>query len=53
MMNDLSRIIGADGDQEHYDGDAAAESALLHFSTLPDPATIAAVLRTRVYRPGP
>lgn len=55
------RIIGAgtggedDGeDQEHYDADAdaAAESALLHFSTPRDPATIAALLRTRVYRPG-
>ncbi|GAA2248619.1 hypothetical protein GCM10010145_14910 [Streptomyces ruber] len=53
------RIIGAgtggkdDGeDQEHYDADAAAESALLHFSTPRDPATIAALLRTRVHRPG-
>ncbi len=49
------RIIGAgtggedDGeDQEHDDADAAAESALLHFSTPRDPATIAAFLRTRV-----
>ena len=39
-------------DQEHYDADAAAESALLHFSTPRDPATISALLRTRVYRPG-
>ncbi|GAA0273988.1 hypothetical protein GCM10009527_083090 [Actinomadura nitritigenes] len=39
-------------DQEHADADAAAESALLHFSTPRDPATIAALLRTRVYRPG-
>ncbi|MGW3360982.1 Helicase associated domain protein [Streptomyces bungoensis] len=46
------RIIGADGeDQEHDDTQAAAESALLHFSSPRDPATIAAFLRTRVYRP--
>ncbi|PNV30865.1 helicase [Streptomyces sp. DH-12] len=50
------RIINAGGemdeDQEHDDGaDAAAESALLHFSSPRDPATIAAFLRTRVYRP--
>jgi hypothetical protein len=50
------QIIGADGsgdgeDQEHDDTQAAAESALLHFSTPRDAATIAAFLRTRVYRP--
>ncbi|MFH8886588.1 Helicase associated domain protein [Streptomyces californicus] len=51
------RIVGAGGegdgeDQEPGDGtDAAAESALLHFSTPRDAATIAAFLRTRVYRP--
>ncbi|MGA5285451.1 Helicase associated domain protein [Streptomyces griseoincarnatus] len=50
------RIVGADGevgeDQEHDDGaDAAAESALLHFSSPRDATTIAAFLRTRVYRP--
>ncbi|MDX3488163.1 DEAD/DEAH box helicase [Streptomyces sp. ID05-18] len=50
------RIVGAGGendgqDQEHGDTDAAAESALLHFSTPRDAATIAAFLRTRVYRP--
>ncbi|MFF2703489.1 Helicase associated domain protein [Streptomyces cyaneofuscatus] len=51
------RIVGAGGesdgeDQEPGDGtDAAAESALLHFSTPHDAATIAAFLRTRVYRP--
>ncbi|MER8003980.1 Helicase associated domain protein [Streptomyces sp. NPDC095613] len=50
------RIVGADGendgkDQEQDDTDAAAESALLHFSTPRDAATIAAFLRTRVYRP--
>jgi hypothetical protein len=50
------RIVGADDsgdgeDQEHDDTQAAAESALLHFSTPRDAATIAAFLRTRVYRP--
>ncbi|MEO3768666.1 Helicase associated domain protein [Streptomyces sp. B8F3] len=50
------RIVGADGagdgeDQEHDDTQAAAESALLRFSTPRDAATIAAFLRTRVYRP--
>ncbi|PZH20267.1 helicase [Streptomyces sp. NTH33] len=48
------RIIGAGGDgedQEQDDTQAAAESALLHFSTPRDAATIAAFLRTRVYRP--
>ncbi|WP_228183938.1 DEAD/DEAH box helicase [Streptomyces anulatus] len=51
------RIVGAGGesdgeDQQHDDGTAAAaESALLHFSSPRDAATIAAFLRTRVYRP--
>ncbi|WP_327270828.1 Helicase associated domain protein (plasmid) [Streptomyces sp. NBC_01224] len=50
------RIVGASGqdhseDQEQDDTHAAAESALLHFSTPRDAATIAAFLRTRVYRP--
>ncbi|MGW7260619.1 Helicase associated domain protein [Streptomyces sp. NPDC054834] len=48
------RIVAASGegeDQEHDDTDAAAESALLHFSTPRDAATIAAFLRARVYRP--
>jgi superfamily II DNA or RNA helicase len=51
------RIIDAGGagdseGQEHDDdADTAAESALLHFSTPRDAATIAAFLRTRVYRP--
>ncbi|MFF9780381.1 Helicase associated domain protein [Streptomyces sp. NPDC013978] len=50
------RIVGAGGegdgeDQEHDDTDAAAESALLHFSSPRDASTIAAFLRTRVYRP--
>ncbi len=43
------RIIGGE-DQEQDDTDAA-ESALLHFSSPRDAATIAAFLRTRVYRP--
>ncbi|MEU9206311.1 Helicase associated domain protein [Streptomyces sp. NPDC048332] len=38
-------------DQEHDDTQAAAETTLLHFSSPRDPATIAAFLRTRVYRP--
>jgi predicted helicase len=50
------RIVGAGGvgdgeEQGHDDIQAAAESALLHFSTPRDAATIAAFLRTRVYRP--
>ncbi|CAL9327458.1 hypothetical protein SUDANB6_05959 [Streptomyces sp. enrichment culture] len=50
------RIVGAGGasdveDQEQDDTDGAAESALLHFSSPRDAATIAAFLRTRVYRP--
>ncbi|MFD7541812.1 Helicase associated domain protein [Streptomyces sp. NPDC059819] len=51
------RIVGAGGesdreDQEQDDDtDAVAESALLHFSSPRDAATIAAFLRTRVYRP--
>jgi hypothetical protein len=49
-------IVGAGSaddveNQEQDDTDAAAESALLHFSTPRDAATIAAFLRTRVYRP--
>ncbi|MFD9195443.1 Helicase associated domain protein [Streptomyces phaeochromogenes] len=50
------QIVGAEGegdgeDQEHDDTQAAAESALLHFSSPRDASTIAAFLRTRVYRP--
>jgi superfamily II DNA or RNA helicase len=50
------RIIGTSGeieseDEEQGDTDGAVESALLHFSSPRDPATIAAFLRTRVYRP--
>ncbi|MFD3537595.1 Helicase associated domain protein [Streptomyces sp. NPDC058664] len=45
---------GGEGDGEDQDDDgtqAAAEAVLLHFSSPRDPATIAAFLRTRVYRP--
>lgn len=51
------RIVGAGGEvsedqeQNDTDGDGAVESALLHFSSPRDSATIAAFLRTRVYRP--
>jgi superfamily II DNA or RNA helicase len=50
------RIIGAGGggdgeDQEQDETQAAVEAALLHFSSPRDAATIAAFLRTRVYRP--
>jgi hypothetical protein len=50
------RIVEAGGagdseDQEEDGAQAAAEAALLHFSTPRDAATIAAFLRTRVYRP--
>ncbi|MFJ2307693.1 Helicase associated domain protein [Streptomyces sp. NPDC087787] len=52
------RIVGAGGagdsedqEQEQDGSGAAAESALLHFSSPRDAATIAAFLRTRVYRP--
>ncbi|MFE3142964.1 Helicase associated domain protein [Streptomyces scopuliridis] len=46
------RIVGADGEDQEHDGTvAAAESALLHFSSPRDAATIAAFLRTRIYRP--
>jgi hypothetical protein len=50
------RIIGTgetegDGEESPEQGEAAVESALLHFSSPRDAATIAAFLRTRVYRP--
>ncbi|MFD0355238.1 Helicase associated domain protein [Streptomyces sp. NPDC127110] len=47
------QIVGTRGEgEDQEDGaDAAAESALLHFSSPRDAATIAAFLRTRVYRP--
>ncbi|GGM19168.1 helicase [Streptomyces fumigatiscleroticus] len=48
----IIRVGGEVGeDQEADHTDAAAESALLHFSSPRDAATIAAFLRTRVYRP--
>ncbi|MEU9594191.1 Helicase associated domain protein [Streptomyces sp. NPDC048193] len=50
------RIIGTSGEIESEDEEqdgtgGAVESALLHFSSPRDAATIAAFLRTRVYRP--
>ncbi|MGW8780150.1 Helicase associated domain protein [Streptomyces sp. NPDC055796] len=47
------QIVGTGGEgEDQEDGtDAVAESALLHFSSPRDAATIAAFLRTRVYRP--
>ncbi|MEU7385040.1 MULTISPECIES: Helicase associated domain protein [unclassified Streptomyces] len=43
---------GGEGEGQEGDGsDATAGSALLHFSSPRDAATIAAFLRTRVYRP--
>ena len=54
QRDENGRIVGAGGesvDQAQEDTDAAAESALLHFSSPRDAATIAAFLRTRVYRP--
>ena len=49
------QIVGAggegDGENQEDDTQAAAEAALLHFSSPRDAATIAAFLRTRVYRP--
>ncbi|MGW1506104.1 Helicase associated domain protein [Streptomyces mirabilis] len=55
VRNEDGQITGAGvtggEDQEQDDTQGAVESALLHFSTPRDPATIAAFLRTRVYRP--
>ncbi|MEU0002357.1 Helicase associated domain protein [Streptomyces microflavus] len=57
QRDENGQIVGAgsesDGEDQEHDGDtdAAAESALLHFSSPRDTATIAAFLRTRVYRP--
>ncbi|WP_329008135.1 DEAD/DEAH box helicase [Streptomyces sp. NBC_01601] len=56
QRDENGRIVGTSGegdgkDQEQDETDAAAESALLHFSSPRDAATIAAFLRTRVYRP--
>ncbi|MFD7610803.1 Helicase associated domain protein [Streptomyces sp. NPDC059828] len=50
----IVRVGGEVGaDQEQDDTQATAEAALLHFSSPRDTATIAAFLRTRVYRPEP
>ncbi|MFS7880273.1 Helicase associated domain protein [Streptomyces asiaticus] len=55
QRDEEGRIVGAGGevgeDEEQDDTQAAADSALLHFSFPRDPGTIAAFLRTRVYRP--
>ncbi|MET7665911.1 Helicase associated domain protein [Streptomyces sp. NPDC005463] len=55
VRDEDGQIISADGtgsqDQEQDDTQDAVESALLHFSSPKDAATIAAFLRTRVYRP--
>ncbi|MFJ5712885.1 Helicase associated domain protein [Streptomyces sp. NPDC093105] len=56
LRNEDGRIItagggGSEGQEHDEDTDAAAKSALLHFSSPRDAATIAAFLRTRVYRP--
>ncbi|MEV0468558.1 DEAD/DEAH box helicase [Streptomyces prunicolor] len=57
VRDEDGRIIGAGGEDdgagaEELDGaQGAVESALLNFSSPRDPATIAAFLRTRVYRP--
>ncbi|WP_327379092.1 Helicase associated domain protein (plasmid) [Streptomyces sp. NBC_01216] len=49
------RIVGVDGEEGRRAQEGGAQSAeqstLLRFSTPRDPATIAAFLRTRVYRP--
>ncbi|MFH9090760.1 Helicase associated domain protein [Streptomyces sp. NPDC017673] len=49
------QIVGVgskgDGEDQEDDTQAAAEAALLHFSSPRDAAAIAAFLRTRVYRP--
>ncbi|MBQ0975714.1 Helicase associated domain protein [Streptomyces sp. RK31] len=51
--DEAGRIIGttAGGEGGPDEAEGAVESALLHFSTPRDAATIAAFLRTRVYRP--
>ncbi|MFD8079397.1 Helicase associated domain protein [Streptomyces sp. NPDC059718] len=45
------RITGGGEQEPGAEGAGAVESALLNFATPRDPATIAAFLRTRVYRP--
>ncbi|MFJ9483823.1 Helicase associated domain protein [Streptomyces mirabilis] len=55
VRDEDGQITGASGtgseDQEQDDTQGAVEAALLHFSSPRDAATIAAFLRTRVYRP--
>ncbi|WP_405958935.1 Helicase associated domain protein [Streptomyces sp. NBC_00868] len=55
QRDDEGRIVGAggegDGQAQEDETQAGAESSLLHFSSPRDAATIAAFLRTRVYRP--
>ncbi|OVZ99232.1 helicase [Streptomyces sp. CS113] len=43
--------VGVGGEAQEDDTQATAETTLLHFSSPRDAATIAAFLRTRVYRP--
>ncbi|MFI8194835.1 hypothetical protein ACIF8T_40130 [Streptomyces sp. NPDC085946] len=53
QRDENGRIVGAGSkDEEHDDGGgAAAKSSLPHFFTPCGPATVAAFLRTRIYRP--
>ncbi|MCX5096270.1 Helicase associated domain protein [Streptomyces sp. NBC_00365] len=55
VRDEDGQITSASGtgseDQEQDDTQGAVESALLHFSSPRDAATVAAFLRTRVYRP--
>ncbi|WP_121700719.1 DEAD/DEAH box helicase [Streptomyces sp. E5N298] len=55
QRDETGRIIGTSGvegiEDQGQDDTSAVESALLHFSTPRDAATIAAFLRSRVYRP--
>ncbi|MCX5269980.1 DEAD/DEAH box helicase [Streptomyces sp. NBC_00199] len=55
QRDEEGRIVGTgregDGEDQEDNTQAAAEATLLHFSTPRDAATIAAFLRTRVYRP--
>ncbi|MFC8957402.1 Helicase associated domain protein [Streptomyces sp. NPDC057101] len=54
QRDENGQIVGAGGEgdgEDQEDDTQAAAAALLHFSSPRDPATIAAFLRTRVYRP--
>ncbi|MFJ5840604.1 Helicase associated domain protein [Streptomyces shenzhenensis] len=51
QRDDAGRIIAATGPAEQERDSSSTESELLQFSSPRDPATIAAFLRTRVYRP--